>query len=55
MIYIDTGKTVRMYSTNGQRRIEKIFIALLDSIEELVNSETHEGYEVAIVAKEDNK
>lgn len=49
MIYIDTGKTVRRYSTD--KKTDRAIMTLLDQIEDVVNSETHEGYEVAIIEK----
>ena len=54
-IYInDTKKhTVRHYNTDAN--IEKAIETLLRADEELVYSETHEGYEVSITESYDNK
>ena len=49
-LYIDNGKTVKHYCTS--RRVEKAIETLLNQDEELAGSETHEGYEVAIRAKD---
>lgn len=48
-LYIDNGTTVKHYCTN--KRIEKAIQTLLESIEDIVYSETHEGYEVQIKEK----
>ena len=46
MIYIDNGKTVKEYYTDS--KIEKAVKTLLDSIENIISSETFEGYTVEI-------
>ena len=50
MIYIDNGKTVKQYETD--KRTEKAIMTLLELNEDMMSSETHEGYEVAIKEKE---
>ena len=45
-IYIDNGKTVEEYYTD--KRIEKAIRYLLNSIEDIMSSETSEGYTVEI-------
>ena len=52
-IYIDSGKTVKTYY-HVKSKIAKAIITLLEMDEELVWSETHEGYGVAIVDKTEN-
>jgi len=51
-IYIDNGTTVKHYCTDKHRRIEKAIQTLLESVEDIIYSETHEGYGVRIVDKE---
>lgn len=54
-LYIDNGKTVKTYSVKS--RIAKAIMTLLETDEELVWSETREGYGVTIIDKtksEDN-
>ena len=49
MIYIDNGKTVKQYETD--KRTEKAVMTLLELNEDMMFSETHEGYEVTIQEK----
>lgn len=51
MIYIDNGKTVKQYETD--KRTEKAVMTLLELNENIMFSETHEGYEVTIQEKEE--
>ena len=53
-IYIDSGKTVKTYY-HVRSKIAKAIITLLEMDEELVWSETHEGYGVAIVDKSEDQ
>lgn len=46
-IFIDDGITVLKYCTN--RKTEKAIITLLEQIEDMVSSESHEGCRVDIV------
>jgi len=50
MIYIDNGKTVIEYFTD--KRIERPIRDLLDQIDGVMSSETHEGYTVEIKERE---
>lgn len=52
-IYIDNGSTVKHYCTNN--KTDKAVATLLEQIEDLVWSNTHEGYEVDIKEKENVK
>lgn len=49
-IYIDNGKTVKIYH-QVKVKVAKAVMTLLETDDELVWSETHEGYGVAIVDK----
>ena len=51
-IYIDNGKTVKTYPVKS--KVAKAIMTLLETDEESVWSETHEGYGVMIVDKNDN-
>ncbi len=48
-IYIDDGKTVKIYPVKG--KVAKAVMTLLETDDELVWSETHEGYGVDIIDK----
>ena len=50
-IYIDNGKTVKHYCTD--KRTEHAISTLLEKIEDITYSETHEGYCVDIKEKTD--
>ena len=50
-IYIDNGKSVEQYCTN--KKTEKALRILLQQIEDMVSSETHDGFTVAIRERED--
>jgi hypothetical protein len=50
-IYIDNGNTVKIYPVKV--KIAKAIMTLLESDGELVWSETHKGYGVEIIDKED--
>jgi hypothetical protein len=50
-IYIDNGNTVKIYPVKV--KIAKAIMTLLESDCELVWSETHKGYGVEIIDKED--
>lgn len=52
-LYIDNGKTVKTYSVKS--RVAKAIMTLLETDEELVWSETREGYGVAIVDKTESE
>ena len=54
-IYIDNGKTVKHYCTSNHKRIEEAIQTLLESIEDIAYSETHEGYGIRIVDKESDE
>lgn len=51
MIYIDNGKTVKIYSVNS--KIAKAIETLLEADESMVYSETDTGYKVELVDKEE--
>jgi len=51
MIYIDNGKTVKEYYTD--KIIEKAIRDLLDRMEDIISSETFEGYTVEIRERND--
>ena len=50
-IYIDNGKTVKHYCTD--KKTENAIITLLNKIEDISWSETHEGYCVDIKERKD--
>lgn len=52
-IYVDDGETVKIYPVKV--KVAKAVITLLEADDELMWSETHAGYGVAIVDKEENK
>lgn len=51
MIYIDNGKTVKIYSVSS--KIAKAIETLLEADESMVYSETDTGYKVELVDKEE--
>lgn len=51
MIYIDNGKTVKVYSVSS--KIAKAIETLLEADESLMYSETDTGYTVELVEKEE--
>ena len=50
-IYIDNGKSVEHYCTD--KKTEKAIRILLQQIEDMVSSETHDGFTVDIRERED--
>ena len=52
-IYVDDGETVRIYPVKV--KVAKAVMTLLEMDNELVWSETHKGYGVVIVDKEENE
>lgn len=52
-IYVDDGKTVKIYSS-VKVKVAKAVMTLLETDDELLWSETHTGYGVAIVDKSEN-
>ena len=53
-IYIDDGKTVKIYSS-VKVKVVKAVMTLLEADDELLWSETHTGYGVAIVDKAESE
>ena len=53
IIYVDNGETVKTYPVKA--KIAKAVMTLLETDNELVWSETHAGYGVAIVDKEESE
>lgn len=49
MIYIDNGKTVKEHNTTS--RTDKAISTLLEQIEDMIWSETLEGYQVIVTEK----
>ena len=52
-IYVDDGKTVKIYPVKA--KVAKAVMTLLEVDNELVGSETHTGYGVKIVDKEESE
>ena len=52
-IYVDDGKTVKIYPVKV--KVAKAVMTLLEADDELVSSETHKGYGVEIVYKEESE
>ncbi len=52
-IYVDDGETVKIYPVKV--KVAKAVMTLLEMDNELVWSQTHKGYGVAIVDKEESK
>ena len=52
-IYVDDGKTVKIYPVKV--KVAKAVMTLLETDDELVWSETHKGYGVEIVDKEEKE
>lgn len=48
-IYVDNGETVKIYPVKS--KVAKAVMTLLEMDDELIYSETHTGYGVAIVDK----
>ena len=53
-IYVDDGKTVKIYSS-VKVKVAKAIMTLLETDDELLWSETHTGYGVAIVDKAESE
>ena len=53
-IYVDDGKTVKIYSS-VKAKVAKAIMTLLETDDELLWSETHTGYGVAIVDKTESE
>ena len=53
-IYIDDGKTVKIYNP-ARVKVVKAIITLLETNDEMLWSETHEGYGVKIVDKSESE
>lgn len=53
-IYVDDGKTVKIYYS-VKVKVAKAIMTLLETDDELVWSETHTGYGVAIVDKTESE
>jgi len=53
-IYVDDGKTVKIYSS-VKVKVAKAIMTLLETDDELLWSETHTGYGVAIVDKTESE
>lgn len=52
-IYVDDGETVKIYPVKV--KVAKAVMTLLETDDELIWSETHAGYGVAIVDKEESE
>jgi hypothetical protein len=52
-IYVDNGETVKIYPVKA--KVAKAVMTLLEADDDLVWSETHSGYGVAIVDKAESK
>ena len=52
-IYVDDGETVKIYPVKV--KVAKAVMTLLETDNELVWSQTHKGYGVAIVNKEEGE
>jgi hypothetical protein len=52
-IYVDNGETVKIYPVKA--KVAKAVMTLLEADDDLVWSETHSGYGVAIVDKEESE
>lgn len=52
-IYVDDGKVVKIYSS-VKTKVAKAIMTLLETDDEMLWSETHEGYGVAIVDKSES-